>query len=69
MKTLMTCTVFFENFTKVVFCSKNAKWSLNFTRFCVSKAENSSDPQRKNYEFSCFQVAKMSVTNAKINFT
>ena len=60
---------FFKNFTKVVFCSKNAKWSLNLTRFCVSKAENSSDPQRKNYEFSSFQVAKMSVTKAKIIVT
>ena len=69
MKTLMTWTIFFKNFTKVVFCSKNAKWSLNLTRFCVSKAENSSDPQRKNYEFSSFQVAKMSVTKAKIIVT
>ena len=60
---------FFKNFTKVVFCSKNAKWSLNLTRFCVSKAENSSDPQRKNYEFSSFQVAKMSIPNAKISVT
>ena len=31
--------------------------------------KNSSDPQRKNYEFSSFQVAKMSVTNAKISVT
>ena len=60
---------FFKNFTKVVFCSKNAKWSLNLTRFCVSKAENSDDQQRKNYEFSSFQVAKMSVTNPKIIVT
>ena len=69
MKTLMTWTIFFKNFTKVVFCSKNAKWSLNLTRFCVSKAENSDDQQRKNYEFSSFQVAKMSVTKAKIIVT
>ena len=69
MKTLMTWSIFFKNFTKVVFCSKNAKWSLNLTRFCVSKAENSDDQQRKNYEFSSFQVAKMSVTNAKISVT
>ena len=69
MKTLMTWTIFFKTSQKSFFCSKNAKCSLNLTRFCVSKAENSDDQQRKNYEFSSFQVAKMSVTNPKIIVT
>ena len=60
---------FFKTSQKSFFCSKNAKCSLNLTRFCVSKAENSGDPQRKNFEFSSFQVAKMSVTNPKIIVT
>ena len=60
---------FFKTSQKSFFCSKNAKCSLNLTRFCVSKAENSDDQQRKNYEFSSFQVAKMSVTNPKIIVT
>ena len=66
---LMTWTIFFKTSQKSFFCSKNAKCSLNLTRFCVSKAENSDDQQRKNYEFSSFQVAKMSVTNPKIIVT